>query len=135
MDDLPPEPSPKAQLKLALEWLRMMEIESPVDATPSTAARIFQIKEESSVRSAWYRERKKRGSPTRQNGGQNRILSRAQHEAIIQYARDQGRDLGATKSMVFSAICHLKATETPPAPHPSDRWFQKWLKRTQVLIL
>jgi hypothetical protein len=38
MDDLLPKPSPKAQLKLALEWLRMMEIESPVDATPSTAA-------------------------------------------------------------------------------------------------
>ena len=32
-------------MKLALEWLRMMDIESPVDATPSTAARIFQIKE------------------------------------------------------------------------------------------
>jgi hypothetical protein len=122
--------SPKDKMKLALAWLREMEAKSPADVSPASAARIYHINE-NSVRSTWYRERNK-DSPVRPRGGQNRILSKAQHEALILYARDQGRDLGATKNMLFKAIQYLKATETPPAPPPSERWFQRWLKQTKV---
>jgi hypothetical protein len=128
MDDL----SPKNKLKLALAWLREMKAISPTDASPISAARIYHINEET-VKSAWFRE-KNRGTP-RPRGGHNRILSEAQHDALIQYAKDQGRDLGATKSMLFRAVVHLKATETLPAPPPSDRWFQNWLKQSKVLLL
>ena len=125
--------SEKDKLKEALAWLREMSVHSPKDASPTSAARIYYIDNPNTVRNAWYRE-KKRGSPPSVRGGHNKILSKAQHEAIIQYARDQGRELGATKSMLFAAICHLKATETPPAPHPSERWFSLWLKQTKVTL-
>ena len=36
--------------------------------------------------------------------------------------------LGATKSMVFAAIAHLRAAEIPPKPQPTQRWFQTFLK-------
>ena len=104
--------SPKDKMKLALAWLRAVKVESPDDASPASAARIYHLNE-SSVRSAWYRERKKDLSVSPGSGGHNKILSKAQHEALILYARDQGRDLGATKNMLFQAIQHLKATETP----------------------
>ena len=70
MDDL----SPKDKLKLALAWLREMKATSPADASPTSAARIYHISEET-VKSAWLRE-KNRGPP-RPRGGQNRILSEA----------------------------------------------------------
>ena len=35
--------------------------------------------------------------------------------------------------MLFKAIQYLKATETPPAPPPSERWLQYWLKNTKDL--
>ena len=120
-------------MELALAWLREMEATSPADASPTSAARIYHVNE-GAVKSAWYRERNT-GPLTPKWGGHNKILSEAQHEALIQYARDQGRDLGATKNMLFKAVAHLKATETPPAPPPSDRWFQKWLKQSKVLFL
>jgi hypothetical protein len=131
----PKKKTDKAKMQLALAWLRDMQATSPADASPSSAARIWDL-HEGSVKSRWLRERKKplinQGKARR--GGQNRILSEAQHDAVVQYARDQGRDLGATKNMIFKAIVYLKATETPPAPPPSERWFQRWLKESKVLF-
>ena len=130
----PKKKTDEAKMQLALAWLRDMQATSPADASPSSAARIWKLNE-GSVKSRWLRERKRSLAPppTKETrGGHNKILSEAQHEAVVQYAKDQGRDLGATKSMIFQAIAYLKATETPPAPPPSDRWFQRWLKESKV---
>ena len=124
------------KMQLALAWLRDMQATSPADASPSSAARIWDLRE-GTVKSRWLRERRRSlaaaAPPAKETrGGHNRILSEAQHEAVVQYAKDQGRDLGATKSMIFQAIAYLKATETPPAPPPLEQWFQRWLKELQV---
>jgi hypothetical protein len=58
-------------MKLALEWLR----ENPTEK-PSTAARLYHIKQEDSVRKAWLRDRK--GKKVR--GGHNKILCPDQHK-------------------------------------------------------
>ena len=80
------------------------------------------------MRVAIARHKKKpRVQPT--HGGQNKILSEAQSEAVIQYIRYRAETrLGATKQMIFAAICHLKAAEEPSKPFLSRRWFQSWLK-------
>ena len=101
----------KQRMRLALQWLR----DNPSE-TPTTAARIHfhedLPKHEASVRVAWAREKKKKankGVVVRQ-GGRTRILSDAQSQAVVQYAREQAEHgLGATKRMVFAAIAHLKA--------------------------
>jgi len=61
------EMTPKDKMRKALEFLR----ENP-DEKPVVAARIYKIKNEISVRQAWYRERKKlqREQPIKW-GGQN----------------------------------------------------------------
>jgi transposase len=81
--------SKKDKLQLALALLREMEANSPADASPISAARIYHVNERT-VKTAWYRERKKGSTSTSSSvqwGGQNKILSDAQHEALIQYAR------------------------------------------------
>ena len=130
----------KQRMRLALQWLRDNPSESP-----TIAARIHfhedVPKHETSVRVAWHREKKKvaKANTTNrrvvvQHGGHNRVLSDAQSQAVVQYARDQAEHgLGATKRMMFAAIGHLKAQEVPPKPAPSWRWFQKWLRANEDL--
>ena len=84
--------SEKDKLKEALARLRDMSAHIPTDASPTSAAFIYHIDNPDTVRNAWYRE-KKRGSPPGMGGDHNKVLSKAQHEAIIQYTRDQGREL------------------------------------------
>jgi hypothetical protein len=69
---------------------------------PSTAARIYKIQKEDSVRKAWKRERKRMEIGKLKHGGQNKILKLEQHNAIIRYAVDQATngDKGATKQMM-----------------------------------
>jgi hypothetical protein len=93
----------------------------------STCARIYHVNE-TSVRTALHRQRKLNGAPV-QNGGQNKILSESQIEAIYKFTEDMYLSgLGATKSMVFAAIVHLRQAEDPPKKEPSRRWFQAFLK-------
>ena len=119
----------KHRMRLALQWLRDNPLESPI-----IAARIHfhedLPKHETSVRVAWHREKKKAAKAKTnrgvviQHGGHNKVLSDAQSQAVVQYARDQAEHgLGAIKRMIFAAIGHLKAQEVPPKPAPSWRWF------------
>ena len=129
----------RERMRRAIQWLRANPSESPTQA-----ARIhFHLdlpKHEASVRVAWARDKKKRQKQTegrevaKKSGGQNRILSDAQSQAVLQYAREQAEHgLGPTKKMVFAAIAHLKAQEIPAKPAPSWRWFQKWLRSNTSL--
>ncbi|OAF59981.1 hypothetical protein VC83_03085 [Pseudogymnoascus destructans] len=54
------------------------------------------------------------------------------YAAIQRYIqRSYENGYGATKPMVFSAICQLRAAETPTRAPPSQRWFQTWIKTQQ----
>ena len=90
------------KMKLALEFLR----ENPHEK-PSTAARLYHIVKEDSVRKAWLREKTKK--PTIK-GGQNKILRPEQHQAMIQYAVDQATNggKGATKQMMYNCAMWLR---------------------------
>src|SRR5882672_4456723 len=62
------------KLNLAIEWLR----ENP-DEKPTTAARIYGIKKEDTLRKRWRRDKKKRERGLVQYGGQNKILTEEMH--------------------------------------------------------
>jgi hypothetical protein len=88
------------KLDLAIQWLRENPIEKPL-----TAARIYNIKKEDTLRKRWNRDRKKRERGATLHGGQNKILTPEMHQSLIQYAVDQatGGGRGATKAMMYNA--------------------------------
>ena len=112
------------RFKLALQWLR----DNPTESA-TTAARCFYITKEDSLRKAWLREKKGK----KNKGGQNKILSPDQHDAVIRYAVDQATNggKGATKQMMYNCIMYLRVQENKSVP--SWRWFQLWLQRTTEL--
>jgi len=113
------KPSYKERLSNAIKWLQ----EEPTEKA-TTARRIFDVKPDS-IRATLRRSSFIR----RPRGGQNKVLSDAQTEAIKLYCFEQWQvGLGATKQMVFAAITFLKASEEPPKEPPSWRWFQTWLQ-------
>ncbi len=66
----------KDKMKLALDFL----CENPTEK-PSTAARLYHIKEEDLVWKTWLQERNKKKDIVK--GGQNKILCPDQHKALI----------------------------------------------------
>jgi hypothetical protein len=114
-----PKPNYKANLANAIKWIQENPTEKAV-----TAGRIFDVKPQS-IRMALKRTKRK----TKAHGGNNKILSNTQLEAIRVYCREQYEaGLGATKQMVFAAIGQLLLQSQPPRKPPSWRWFQTWLK-------
>ena len=87
------------------------------DLSPTSAARIYHVKEDS-LRKLVLRTRNKKRNATgvyNTHGGNNKILSEAQEEAIRQYCYEQWEaGLGATHQMVFAAISHLRAVRSIP---------------------
>src|ERR1700721_2852882 len=81
---------------LAIQWL----FENPKERV-CTAARIYNVKNEHYLRVAYQREKNRREKGPVQIGGQNRILNKAQHQALVQYAINQATEggIGATKLM------------------------------------
>jgi len=101
------KPSYKERLSNAIKWLQ----EEPTEKA-TTAGRIFDVKPDS-IRATLRRSSFIR----RPRGGQNKVLSDAQTEAIKLYWFEQWQvGLGATKQMVFAAITFLKASEEPTLP-------------------
>jgi hypothetical protein len=95
----------------AFENTRKEALEHP-DLSPTSAARIYHVKEDSLRKSVLRTRNKKRNVTGLYNthGGNNKILSEAQEEAIRQYCYEQWEaGLGATHQMVFAAISHLRA--------------------------
>jgi hypothetical protein len=92
----------------AKEWLRENPTESAV-----TAARIYKINVVT-LRSSISQD--KSATTIKKIGGQNKVLTKAQTEAIKQWIRNQcEQGLGATKKMTFAAICYLRKPEPPPS--------------------
>ena len=94
------------------------------DEKATTAARIHHVNP-ITVRSNLQREQ----LPKVKHGGQNKMLSDTQVEAIYKYVEDSYLSgYGATKAMVYAAIGCLKANQLPAKEPPSWRWFQIFMK-------
>ena len=101
-------------LSNACQWVA----ENPTESV-AVAARIFGIPK-STLQSRITRRR------ATQNGGQNKVLTTAQIEALKQWIiRQYELGLGATRQMTFAAICHLRK----PLPAPSQSWLSKLIKQ------
>ena len=100
----------------AKEWLR----ENPTESA-ATAAQLYKINVVT-LRSSISRDK---SAITKKNGGQNKVLTKPQTEALKQWIRNQcEQGLGATKKMTFAAICYLRKLEPPP----SQSWLNKFIK-------
>jgi hypothetical protein len=89
---------------------RLWALENP-EEQPTAAARIYHVREDSLRKSVLRSRRKQRNSEGIYNtwGGNNKILNEAQEEAVRQYCYEQWEmGLGASHSMVYAAICHLR---------------------------
>jgi len=109
-------PINEANIERALEFLAQNPSEKSV-----TASRIFKVNH-ATLRS---RQRRQRQSQTHApgSGGCNKMLSGIQEVAIQRYIqRSYESGYGATRPMVFEAICDLIAPR-----RPSQRWFQQWI--------
>src|SRR6266480_588854 len=101
-----------------------------------TAVCIFRVDEDAIRKALKHKEEKNRNNRGFFNthGGNNRILTESQEEAIFSYCFDQWEmGLGATKRMVFSAITFIRTHEEPPKEAPSWRWFTLWLNKHPTL--
>jgi hypothetical protein len=108
-----------SSMDLALEFLR----DNPSEKM-TAAARIYKVNV-NSLRSIISRAQKSKTT----HGGHNRILSEIQIKAIYKYVEDSYYSgYGASRSMVFKAISHLRATEIPAKEPPSWRWFETFIK-------
>jgi hypothetical protein len=100
------------------------------DENATTAARIHHVNP-ITVRSNLQREQ----LPKVKHGGQNKMLSNAQVDAIYKYVEDSYLSgYGATKAMVYAAIGCLKANQIPVKEPPSWRWFQIFMKEHPKLF-
>jgi hypothetical protein len=93
------------------------------------SSRLYKVNE-NTLRSSIRREKY---DDSRTHGGQNKILSEYQERAIYKYVQDMyNSGFGATKPMVFAAICTMKEAEGRALP--STRWFRSWLSQHQESI-
>ncbi|RPA89114.1 hypothetical protein L873DRAFT_1849456 [Choiromyces venosus 120613-1] len=119
----------KKRLNQALEWLQ----EDPSHTTNAVAAQ-FQVNSSSlQMRQLrhWHQQRNSHGT-FNEHGGNNIILTTAQEKALHLYCYEQWEmEIGATLSIIYAAICHLKQQEK--CSQPSISWFHKWLKKNSAL--
>ena len=112
-----------------MEWL-----EDEPGEKASTAAILFQVNP-ASIRMRQYRkrhqERNSRGTYNH-HGGNNVILTEAQEVGIFRFCLEPlEAGLGATFSIIYAAICHLRQQEKQNPP--SLVWFRQWLKKNPTL--
>ena len=109
----------------ALEWLERNPNENAI-----AASRIFGVNY-NTLKSTLQRS----NNLPKQNGGQNKVLSQAQLNAVYKYVEDLYLEgYGASKMSVYTAICYMKAHEIPPKEAPSWRWFQTFMKANKSLF-
>jgi hypothetical protein len=103
-------------LSNAREWLAENPSESII-----TACRIFKVPETTLRTSLKWRTRKLA------HGGQNKVLTTAQSEALKKWILEQYyQGLGTTRNMIFSTVCQLRSKHLQPLPSPS--WLTKYIK-------
>ena len=106
------------EYKAALANAIAFKHENP-NENATTVARIHHVNP-ITVRSNLQREQLRKVK----HGGQNKMLSDAQVEAMYKYVEDSFLSgYGATKAMVYAAIGCLKANQLPAKEPPSWRWF------------
>lgn len=114
------------QYKASLSNATAFKHEYP-EETATTAARIYDVNDVT-VRTTLRRERQRGGTAVK-HGGQNKILSDIQVEAIYKYVEDSYLSgYGATKAMVYAAVGCLRANQVLTKEPPSWRWFQIFIK-------
>jgi len=102
---------PTDEYKASLSNATAFKLEYPEEKA-TTAARIYNVNE-NTIRTFLHRERQRDG-PAVKRGGQNKILSDIQVEAIYKYVEDSYLSgYGATKAMVYTAVGCLKANQLP----------------------
>jgi len=103
-------------ISMAKEWLN----ENPTESM-AVAARLYHLSPTT------LRNSIARGKTTvKDRGGQNRVLSKAQIEALKDWIKAWSvQGLGATKKMVYAAVCYLRH----PQPEPLMSWLTKFIKR------
>jgi hypothetical protein len=112
----------KARLANAVQWLQ-----ENLGEKAMTASWIFKANPHS-IRVAIARAKRRSIGKVTKRGGQNKILSNSQEEAIQSYCLEQSEaGLGATRQMVYSAISFLLSQEEPPRLPPTWRWFNGWI--------
>ena len=93
-------------LSNARKWLA----ENPTESV-AVASRIFRVPE-STIRRSITRL----AQPRYQRGGHNKVLSTAQVEALKKWILEQYYlGLGATRNMIFAAVCELRSPQLPPS--------------------
>ncbi|PQE09014.1 DDE superfamily endonuclease protein [Rutstroemia sp. NJR-2017a WRK4] len=116
--------APEERLPEALIWAR----QHPEDKL-SVVARLFKVNIKTLSRHM------RAGTDGRSpRGGQNRILTAAQHNAVLKWVQEQSSAYQyPTKKMVYTVIARMKKEEDPYRDPPSWRWFQQWFKSTNAL--
>ena len=113
---------PSNKYREALSNTTAFKQENPEEKT-TAAARIYQVND-SSVRTALYRERERQTKPATSHGGHNKVLLEVQVAAIYKYVEDSYLNrYNAIKAMVFAAISCLKANKVVPKLLLTMRWF------------
>jgi hypothetical protein len=94
-----------------------------------TAAQIYGVND-NTIWSTLHQERKRQQNRSAvKHGRHNKILSKAQVEAIYKYVEDLYLSrYGSTKAMVYAAVGCLKANQVPAKSPPTWRWFQEFMK-------
>jgi hypothetical protein len=107
---------PKIRLSKAKAWL----IENPTESQ-AVAARVFKINRKTLHNSI------SRGELNLHHGGQNKILTQSQEEAIHKFILSYlEHDQLPTRPIIFGAICELRRRADKPPP--SQDWFSRWYK-------
>jgi len=115
-------------ISIAKEWLK----ENPSESI-AVAARLWHLSP-STLRNSIARDKKTTTRTTTttttlkgpSSGGTNKVLTKAQIEALKDWIKIQSiQGLGATKKMVYAAVCHLRH----PQPEPLMSWLTKFIKR------
>jgi hypothetical protein len=105
------------EYKMSMSDAMAFKHENPNEKA-TTAARIHHVND-NTIRSNLHRERIRGGKEVK-HGGQNKMLSDTQVEAIYKYVEDSYLSgYGATKAMVYAAMGCLKANEIPLKEPPS----------------
>ena len=107
-------------LSNACKWLT----ENPLESA-TTASRIFKVPRSSIQSSIARAAQQQQQQQPPQHGGKNKLLSAAQIEALKKWILEQYYlGLGATRNMIFAAVCKLRS----PQPPPSQSWLTKFIK-------